>query len=466
MRSVLTYISAVVFTVMSFNASALELYCPQDYWVNCNAELWDLSAYGNAYYIKHGQQYSAGLPHVQYNLNSCNTGTIVRTWQVEDANWNIISCHQTLYVEGGNFQFNNIHWPESEILITGCNTSIHPDDLPIGYKRPTWDWISCSQVASSYKDQVFIFSNDCKKILRRWTVIDWCNYIPGGSKGIYTRTQIIKVSNMERPIVSCSKTITVRADRCDSTYVQTEKVFVEGVSCTGTFVVENDSPYADASGSDASGVYPIGTTKFNYIVDYACGQKVICETEVVVTLKGPVAYCLASINVALMPLDTDGDGLTDDGMVDIWAKDLNVGSYHPCNSKPLRFSFSSDVTDMSKTFTCEEIGYNSVQMWVTDYLGNQTYCLVNINVQNNNANIPGCKADVGAKYLFSGTIIDDKQEIIEDVVITAKDHEPMYDYHTEIVETVEYIVIDSFYNQAGLLLYNVFKSLISFFIPE
>jgi len=453
MNSVLTSLMAVIFSFMTVNASALQLYCPSDVWLPCNAEIWDLSGYGNAYYIKHGIQYSAGLPNVQYHLTQCNTGTIVRTWQIEDEHWNIISCSQTIYVEGGNFNYNNIHWPETEILVTGCNTSILPDDLPEGFQRPTWDWLSCSMVASSYKDQVFIFSDDCKKIIRKWTVLDWCTYTPGGNKGIYTKSQIIKVSNMEQPVLSCTKNVTVRAERCDSAYVKTEPVFVEGVSCTGTFSVRNDSPYADNLGPDASGTYPLGKTKFNYIVNYACGNEVICETEVVVNLKGPVPYCLAGLNVALMPVDTNADGIVDDGMVEIWAKDLNIGSYHPCNNKPLHFSFSSDITDMSRAFTCAQVGYNTVEMWVTDYLGNQSYCLVNIHVQNNNANIPNCAPDVGAKHLFSGTIIDDKQEAVENVIITAKDHDAMYDFHTEIVETVDYVIIDSFYNQAGLLLY-------------
>lgn len=453
MKPILSYLIGAVITLTAFNLNALDLHCPSDQWLPCGAEIWDLSLYGNAYYIKNGVQHSAGLASVQYNLNQCNTGTIVRTWQVEDSNWNIVSCSQTLYIEGGNFQYNNIHWPESEILVTGCSTSIHPDNLPIGYQRPTWDYVSCSMVASSYDDQVFIFSNDCKKILRKWTVIDWCNYVPGGAKGIYTQTQIIKVSNMTQPLLSCTKNITVTATRCDSSYVKAGTVYVEGVSCTGSFHITNDSPYAINDGQDASGVYPIGTTKFNYIVDYACGQQVYCESEVVVKLKGPTAYCLNAINVALMPVDSDNNGIVDDGMVEVWAKDLDWGSYHECHNQPLRFSFSSDVDDMFRVFTCEHVGFNTLKMWVTDHQGNQSYCLVTINVQNNVANIPDCAPDIGARYVFSGSIVNSAMEPLENVVITAKDYSNVYEYEYEVVETEDYVIVDSFYNQFGTLLY-------------
>ena len=154
-----------------------------------------------------------------------------------------------------------------------------------------------------------------------------------------------------------------------------------------------------------------------------------------------------------MPIDTDADGAVDNGMVEVWASDLNVGSYHPCNNHPLKFSFSSDVTDNVRVFTCEEVGYNQAQMWVTDYRGNQSYCIVNIYVQNNAGNIPNCTPDIGAKFLVSGQILDKNEEPLENVIITAKDRKPIYEYITDVVETVEYVVVDSFYNQSGHLVY-------------
>ncbi len=448
------FLITIVSAFLSFipnKVSAFELHCPQDYWLDCGAEIWDLSQYGNAYYSINYIQYDAGLAHVQYHLSSCNTGYITRTWTVEDQYWNLHSCTQTLYIEGGDFKFSDITWPLNDLHLDGCDANAHPNNLPAEYQRPSWNYVTCSQVASSYRDQVFHFGPDCKKILRQWTVIDWCTYT-GGSKGIYRYSQTIKISRDEAPIVSCAKEISVQSTRCDSAYVSIPGVAIDGVSCTGDYSVVHNYTHAISS-SDPSGMYPVGTTTVRYSVEYACGSEVVCQTNVKVNAPGPVPYCLADLNVVLMPQDTDGNGTIDDGMVEVWAKDVNVGSYHPCNNNMLQFSFSADVNDNVRVFTCDEIGYNTVQMWVTDYRGNQSYCLVNINVQNNGANIPNCEPDIGARDIVSGKAMDEEQKPLTEVFITVKDRLPYYEYVTDIVETVDFITLDSFYNQSGSIIY-------------
>lgn len=434
------------------NDVTFQLVCPPDYHLECGEDITDLSRFGSAYYWQDYVKYGAGLPEVHYHLNSCNTGHITRKWTVEDQYWNLYTCTQTIFIEGGDFTSADITWPKNELHLTGCDADVAPSALPYEYQEPKWNYVRCSQVASSYRDQVFNFGNDCKKVLRHWTVIDWCTYKAGGSKGYYTYTQTIKISKNVPPLVSCVKNVTVHATRCDSSYVSFSPVSVEGESCTGKYIVDHNSIFADTITSP-DGVYPVGLTKVEYSVEYACGSEVKCQTEVRVLAPGPVPYCISDLNVVLMPIDTDNDGAVDDGMVEVWAKDLNIGSYHPCNNSALKFSFSADVNDDVRVFSCDEAGYNTVEMWITDNKGNQSYCLVNIFVQNNAGNIPNCVPDIGARYMVYGRIEDQNSEPLEDVIVTIKDAEPIYDYIRDSVETVEYIVVDSFYNQAGALLY-------------
>lgn len=113
----------------------------------------------------------------------------------------------------------------------------------------------------------------------------------------------------------------------------------------------------------------MGTTEFYYTAEYGCGKEIKCKVKVTVKNKiGPVPYCLNGLIVALMPVDTNKDGTPDDGMIAVWAKDFNLGSYHPCGYKKLTYSFSSDTTIKSRIFTCADLGKNEVQMWVTDSL--------------------------------------------------------------------------------------------------
>jgi hypothetical protein len=193
-------------------------------------------------------------------------------------------------------------------------------------------------------------------------------------------------------VLTCPADITVNSNNCVNAYVNVPPLWVEGETCGGDYEITNDSPYADSNGANISGTYPIGWYYVKYTVKYGCGSKKTCTRKIKVTdKKPPVPYCYAALAVPLMGVDNDGDGVFDDGMVTIWAKDLDKGSTASCNGGQLKFSFSSNVTDTYKTFTCADVGENVVQMWVTDNDGNQSYCQVTIDVQNNGANIPNCE---------------------------------------------------------------------------
>ena len=62
------------------------------------------------------------------------------------------------------------------------------------------------QLAMSYEDIVFKFAdNVCVKILRKWTVIDWCQrnrFDP--TSGTFTNTQLIMVNNTVGPVILSS----------------------------------------------------------------------------------------------------------------------------------------------------------------------------------------------------------------------------------------------------------------------
>ncbi|MDF1697149.1 MAG: thrombospondin type 3 repeat-containing protein [Saprospiraceae bacterium] len=379
------------------------LYCPDDVTVSCSDEIWDLSIYGNATYYYNGTWYNAGYPVVNYYLNSCNSGYITRTWTVEDYNWNVYSCTQTITVlaDGSTFNESNITWPQEHITLEGCYPSTHPSQLPPGWGYPTWSngGGSCGvdNVGVSFSDQTYTISSTCKKIVRKWTVIDWCQYNPNswyGGGGLWTYYQFIKISKGDLPILTCPEDITINSNNCVDAYLHVPPLWVDGETCGGDYEITNNSPYADSNGADISGTYPIGWYYVQYTVKYGCGSKKTCTRQIKVTdKKPPVPYCYASLSVPLMGVDNDGDGVFDDGMVEIWAKDLDKGSTASCNGGSLKFSFSSDVTDTYKTFTCDDVGENTVQMWVTDNDGNQSYCVVIIHVQNNGANIPDCEPE-------------------------------------------------------------------------
>lgn len=429
------------------------IYCPADVTVSCQEELWDLSGYGNAYYHDYNGQHDAGAPYVSYNLSSCNVGTITRTWSVEDYNWNIHSCSQTItVVPTGGFNSYNIHWPEPYIELEGCNPAYGPGDLPYGYGYPTYDYAECSLIGLAYEDQVFHLGPTCTKILRTYKVIDWCTYNGSGgpySNGLYTFVQTIKISKSDIPTIDYAPEIVFQSYNCQNKNVVAPPLYVPPSVCGGDFTITNDSPFADNNGADLSGTYPIGTTNVTFTVRYGCNGKIYHNVDIVVVdAKGPTPYCLGEITTTLMPIDNDNDGIPDEGMVEIWAKDLDFGSTGACNNGPVQFSFSEDVTDKFKVFDCSNVGDNYLRIYVTDSQGNFNWCKVNVIIQNNSANIPDCDGDAPDMYNVAGRVAMANAENVSDAQIQIRSMEPIITNHVGYY-TVEVLVTDSTLNAQG-----------------
>ena len=432
------------------------LNCPPNVYVSCTDEIWNLSIYGNATYTSGYYTYSAGSPVVQYFLNSCNAGYITRTWRVEDNYWQWHTCTQTIYVSSGGQGGPVINWPQ-DIELSGCNPDTNPYHLPAPNNYPSWDSNSCSMLGKSYSDMLFTVNSQCKKIMRTWKILDWCNYSPTAGYGIYTRVQFIYIINTTPPVVNCVPEITFYAYNCKNAQVIVNPLYVDPSICGGDFEITNNSPYATYKGNNISGTYPIGTTKVTYNVKYGCAKIKTCTTNVVV-INGskPTPYCNGYLSTALMGVDTDNDGIVDNGMVEIWAKDLDKGSFASCGYGPLKYSFSKDVTKTSRIFTCDNIGKNLVPMWVTDTKGAQNYCVVEVDIQNNGANIPNCHPTpvipVDPVYSLKGTVLTLTDTPLKGADITLKYKDPVVTYQITY-DTTETLQLDSFTNLSGYKLY-------------
>lgn len=409
------------------NVLSFFLECPPPVTIKCYDDISDLDKWGKAYIWKNNTKSPAPPPiNIVYNTNACGIGTITRYWEVTDPYKNIQKCNQVITVTGSiPFASSDINWPPA-YTIEGCNPVTDPRMLPSPYDYPKFSKIKCSQPMYSYKDSKFTVSDGCMKILRDWKVIDWCQYKPNvyPASGVWTYTQVIKLIVLDstaKLICPIDTTVDSRTD-CKGVFVKLDSA--KAISkCGFKLNIRNNSPYSKSKGADASGDYPLGTTEFYFTAEYGCGKEIKCKVKVTVRNKiGPVPYCLNGLITALMPVDTNRDGTPEDGMIEIWAKDFNLGSYHPCGYKHLKFSFSSDTSIKSRIFTCADLGKNDVEMWVTDSLGNQSYCKTYLEVQNNNANIPDCKRkdSIKSTIILSGLIADDQGHLMQDVQVALK----------------------------------------------
>jgi len=131
------------------------------------------------------------------------------------------------------------------------------------------------------------------------------------------------------------------------------------------------------------------------------------------------------------------------GMVEICAEEFDLcsncgsGSYDNCTpQEDLIFSFSANVNDTCRVLTCDDIpngesAFIEFEIWVTDLAGNQDYCTVTLDLQDNEAD--ACEdIDPGA-IVVSGQILDPNHQSMPGVEVKLEDEQsnigfPRYEF--------------------------------------
>ncbi len=373
------------------------------------------------------------------DLRVCGQGRVLRDVTAKGPNGVIVSATQTIwvvncdpfYVNRGNHCDPNddIIWPDCAGLgtyINGCGADISPDNPLLGKPQVVNGARNhCNLIVIQNFDEIFTIEPDaCYKILRKWVVIDWCQYDPNlnGEKGRWEFTQVIKVRDQVKPVVTCNVGVCEPAvfnSTLGTCFGHIRLTVTATDSCTpvdwllheykvdlfnnGTFDLNvgkltlkeysqgikpatHNNPYADNPNNpfDASGIYPIGVHRICWYVEDGCGNVGQCCTLFEVKdCKAPTPYCLTGIITVPMPSS---------GCVDIWAKDLNLNSSDNCTPQNrLKYYFDGDTSKKSIRVCCDDFVKQkksdelviNVQMWVEDEEGNKDYCATAVIVQDN-----------------------------------------------------------------------------------
>ncbi len=326
--------------------------CPADITLSCQADYKDLKVTGEPLYVDNCVVDSFWYKDTD-SISRCGTGIITRVWTVKDKQNLRHSCVQVIrLIDYDPFYVNiknpkdtedDIVWPEN-YETKKCYSLLKPTDLPVGYNKPTWDEDNCSLVAAHYKDQVFKFADGaCEKILRTWTVLDWCTYNeknPVYGNGWYEYIQIIKLLNDIPPIFefacvdrtipsygNCKDVVdfTMSAiDDCPEDNVNLiwkYELFTE----KGLFIkVVNSNRFLETLTN--------GKYRVKWTVEDRCGNRAFCTHTIdLIENKKPTPYCLTSLTTAVM---------NNNGTVEIWAKDYDKDGYDNCTPKDsLWFTF-------------------------------------------------------------------------------------------------------------------------------
>ncbi len=311
---------------------------------------------------------------------------------------------------------DGVIWP-CDVLLTTCPEDLGNTGEPIIFDD------ACSLIGVTYEDTRFDFVDGaCFKILREWSVIDWCQYRydgEGGYYGLWHYTQVIKVHDEEGPefVAPCETVVLCVADEgvslpdnnqaflgednplassC-SVHLNLERVVHETCSDiveydvkiypfngteyilikpTTTAVVDEENNATLSFDTRQSSIQAIRLNGLPYnsqfcgdyhrilwSVEDGCGNWSHCEYLFrLEDCKQPSPVCINGLSTVVMPIG---------GQVTVWAKDFNASSFDDCTpSDDLLYSFSGDTYTPSFTYNCDNVpafGVElSTQIWVAD----------------------------------------------------------------------------------------------------
>jgi trimeric autotransporter adhesin len=374
----------------------------------------------------------------------CGQGQLTRTIVARGPNGLSVTATQIIWVvDCDPFYINradncdaldDITWPGNcngaATTIEGCGANISPDNPRLG--RPVVENNSddlCALISIEYFDELFTIEPDaCFKVIRKWVVIDWCQYDPtlSPTNGRWEYRQIIKVTDKDRPVVTvtigncnpavknavdniCYGRISLTADATDNCspldwlfFDYKIDLFNDGKGihsgfdyavgpltkkdfAAGKAPVKRHNPAADNPNNpfDATGSYPIGIHNICWYVEDGCGnQTANCKLFEIKDCKAPTPYCDLGVITTVMPSS---------GCVTIWAKDLDRGSFDNCTNKnDLLFYFDGDPSKTSLTVCCEDFVNAKaddelilpLKVYVQDQEGNSDFCKTTLVVQD------------------------------------------------------------------------------------
>ena len=354
------------------------------------------------------------------------------------------------------FDDSTIVWPG--------DVSVDCDAYDVG--EPSWEEATCNLIGVSLESDTFLFEDGaCFKILNHWSIINWCVYDPSNptAGGRYNHTQTIKIIDTQDPVLTVVDSLCFAVDgSCLSSGVSMSASAVDEGDCASDWIkwqVSIDA-YADwtedfAYGTDQPRLLPNGDPNPYHIPATGNGEEAtitlpdgIPSTKIwhravwraydgcgntvsatryfqIVDKKAPTPYCL-NLSTAVM----------ENGEVELWAIDFNVGSFDNCtDSDNLLFTFTDvpppprddteyDSTDdlmwyngtfwyydstngdyedidayggdvhrwepglrsAGKVFTIDDVdqtGFVAVPIYVWDECGNIDFCVVNLRIVDN-----------------------------------------------------------------------------------
>jgi hypothetical protein len=301
-----------------------------------------------------------------------------RVWTVVDASGNQASCTQFIYFD--RVDGNEVLLP-ADVTVDCSNPSTGPAFTGAPFVTVNGNDISlfpnntACELNIVFADQILPVCDGTYKILRTWTIYDWCKPTVQGSNPIY-HIQLIKVEDADGPVAECPENITVTtnpfdcerdldlpdffvSDNCSRLASVIAQYNVNGIGYTinGNF---SNFPGNNKWIPDTLGVVgvaqnlPLGTTLITYVISDDCGNTATCAFNVTVEDDvPPAAVCDEFTQVSL----------GSNGEIFVNASTFDDGSYDNCSPVQFKARRMDNSNCQSNgffydqvKFCCEDVG--------------------------------------------------------------------------------------------------------------
>ena len=325
----------------------------------------------------------------QLDCSSPFTQQILRTYTAVDENGNnAVSCTDTINVL--RTDLSTLEFPSSyddiDLPSLSC-TSGYPTPDVTG--RPTGDF--CENVEMSYEDVTLDICEGSYKILRYWSVYEWCN------SEVQEGVQIIKVTDETGPSISIPQVgdLSTSPSSCLADLLLPQPSISDNCTSNPTYMIEASAGTLVQQGQNFFlNNLEIGTVTVTYTAFDDCGNSGQNSIDITVGDEiSPVAICDQHTTVAL----------SFDDQVTVEALTFDDGSYDECT--PVTFAVrrmtdncgvaGNTAFSSSVVFCCADVGQTTmVEFRVTDEFGNSNTCMVEVDVQDKIAPALQAPADV------------------------------------------------------------------------
>ncbi|MBP7821385.1 MAG: T9SS type A sorting domain-containing protein [Saprospiraceae bacterium] len=325
------------------------------------------------------------------SVNNCGVGVITRSWRAFDGS-NYIVRTQTITVSNLTpFSSINVVFPADVTIECGSTTDTGTPLVTGGVS---------GMIAVGYNDDTLtvVGSNHCRKILRDWTVIDWCQYNPSNpSIGRVTHEQIIVLNDNVSPVfTSFPDNITVNANAACQAVVTLPNAIATDACSGNTVNVSVSVPNTLVGLGTGYGPYtaPIGTYRIVYTASDGCGN--VATRDLLLIVKDGTAPIFVCNSITSLPLPAS-DLLSVSASTFVQTGSTSESCSLPVTYTGRRYNTLQPELNAGVPFT-SQIGFNceaascgivSVEIKVCDAANNCNTCIVPVQILDNDGTCAG-----------------------------------------------------------------------------